>query len=133
MAVTYWVWFGPDEGPGSVDDVVSHTKPVVKALREHATDIAFHAGVLLDQLSKERTGDAQVEARHMGDVIAPDGTRSKLDSYVLLTDPLGKGAAKGIEFGWERDIEKKDGSIVHVSVEGKYVITNAVARALKGG
>ena len=88
-------WNGPPMGRGSVEDVVSHTVPVVKALKTHATALAQDAAFNLDARAQRRTGDSQIRALHRGD--SYDGFTPELDSYVFIEDPQGRGGGAGIE------------------------------------
>lgn len=93
-------WNGPPEGRGSVEDVVSHTKPVVAALRKHAESIAQDAAFNLDSKAQRRTGDSQVRTVHRGEEYK--GFIPDLDSYVILDDPFDKGEKKGAAAGIEK-------------------------------
>lgn len=82
-------WYGPPFGKGSTGDRVSHTTPVVDALRSKANEIGRTAAFLLDARSRHRTGDSQVKVVHY--------PKTDLDSVIELHDPDGKGGSAGIE------------------------------------
>ena len=93
---TWLGWNGPPEGRGSVDDVVSHTEPVVKALRHHAEAIGRVAAFNLDSRAQRRTGNSQVVVIHQGESF--EGFVPELDSHILLSDPnTGHRAPAAIE------------------------------------
>ena len=83
-------WYGPssNRGEGSTGDRVSHTEPVVEAIKAKANDIARRAAFLLEARAKERTGDSQIKVKHH--------PRTYVDSVVYLEDPNGEKAATGI-------------------------------------
>lgn len=99
-------WYGPEEGgKSSTAWKVSHTTPVVKALKHHSYRIAFKAAWLLDTRADHRTGAAQIRTIHY--------PQTKLDSYAYLVDPENKRGAQGIENGhWTRGYAKRrDGTL----------------------
>ena len=104
-------WNGPPEGRGSVDDVVSHTEPVVNALKKHAEAIGAQAAFNLDSRARERTGNSQIYVIHQGDSF--QGFTPELDSHILLGDP-------------------NEGHKGHISIEIQHnVIGDAVDAAIK--
>lgn len=86
-------WYGPDKGKGSTGDRVSHTTPVVDAVKAKANEIGAKAAFLLDSRALHRTGDSQIHVKHH--------PTTYLDSWVYLKDPSDgpeeHGAAYGIE------------------------------------
>lgn len=90
-----WVWFQPEYGPGSLSEIVSHSEPVVKALRKHANAIGERAQSNLDTRAVNRSGAADIVVVHG---VANGGT-TDLDSYVYLHDPENKAGALSIENG----------------------------------
>lgn len=89
-------WYGPREGKGSVEDIVSHKPQVKSALAYHAGLIFSRASSNLEVKPELRTGEAR---------IGIDGPSSgRLLDYVVYLDPGGdrpgedtKGAAINIE------------------------------------
>lgn len=112
-------WFYAPMGPGQISDIVAHTGPVVKEVRQQANKIGDRAASNLDTRAVHRSGDSHIEVLHKGD--GPE-----LDSYVLLVDP--DGGAGGIEFGWSQ--EGKSGNTY--GADGIAVLRDAAMDAVRG-
>ena len=133
-------WYGPEMGEGSTGDRVSHTYPVVNAMRSAATAIGMRAKFNLETYPQHRTGGAQIGMQ-----------QEKLDFYVYLRDPNNHAAAQGIENGhWTRGYAKRRNSTLGDAegpirngrdgdgggsrwVEGLHVLRNAVDSAISKG
>lgn len=137
-------WYGPEKGQGSTGDIVSHTYPVVNAMRSGAQRIAFQAAFNLDSYPERRKANPEGHAK-IG------MQQEKLDFYVYLYDPRNKAAAQGIENGhWTHGYRKRrDGTLGKAEgpirngkhgdgggarwVEGLHVLRDAAISSIRKG
>lgn len=120
-----WTWYQPEFGPGGLSDIVSHSEPVVRALRKHANEIGERAQSNLDTRAVHRSGDTQIVVVHG---VANGGT-TDLDSHVYLHDPANKAGALSIELGhYVEDEDLPDG--FKGWVEGLHPLGDAVRDAV---
>lgn len=139
VAVAEWIDIGlPPMGEGSVDDIVSHTAPVYRAIYTVANEMHDTAALQLNTGSRKRTGDAQIKAKHS----RFHGGPTDLDSYVYLQDPNNSRAAFSIENGHWTGSRKKalgdaEGPLTREQagtwVPGLHPIGKAVAKAVSRG
>jgi hypothetical protein len=94
-------WYGPEFGSGSTGERVSYTRPVADKVRDKAIEIGRRAAWFLDSRPEIRREhgelSSEVEVMHWPTPGVRAKTGPNIDSHVILTDPLGKGAAAGIE------------------------------------
>jgi hypothetical protein len=106
-------WYGPDEGKGSVEDIVSHQPQVKAELAFQANLIRARAQSNLEVRPKERTGEAQ---------IGIDGpAQGRYLDYIVYLDPGGDRPGEDVK-GAAIDIERRHG-----------ILAEAVGRAVRRG
>lgn len=120
-----WTWYQAEYGPGSLSEIVSHSEPVVKALRHHSMLIGQRAQSNLDTRAAHRTGAADIVVVHG----KANGGTTDLDSHVYLHDPENKAGALSIENGhYVDDDDMPDG--FRGWVEGLHPLRDAVRDAV---
>ena len=109
-----WLGFYQREfGDGQLSDIVSHTVPVVNALRKYSTVIADKAESNL--MVHRDTGESSIKTLHY--------PQTDLDSYVYLHDTDNRSAD-----------DKKNGKRSAAGIEKQFhILSDAVDRAIFQG